>query len=113
MCGEGGVIYLNDQRVITFKVGLCKGTNNLAELMALKPLLILSAKEGVPNIQISGDSLVVVNWMNGTYSLETYSLRPIYEKKQLAQTAFDSISFQHVYREKNVEADGFQKLEFT
>jgi hypothetical protein len=54
LCGSGGVIYLNEH-VISFKAGLCRGANNLAELMALKLLPILSAEKGAQKLQIFGD----------------------------------------------------------
>jgi ribonuclease HI len=104
-----GVIHLDDHHVISFKVGLGRGTNNKAELMALKLLLILSAEKGAQKLQIFDNSLVVVNWMNGTNSLENFNLQPIYEEIQLAQTAFNSLSFHHVYRERNMVADGLLK----
>jgi hypothetical protein len=47
--------------------------------------------------------------MNGTNSLENYKLRPIFEEIQLAQAVFNTLSFQHVYNERNMEDDGLSK----
>ena len=41
-CGAGGIIFLKDDHYFTFKAWLGIGTNNLAELYALKLLLILA-----------------------------------------------------------------------
>ena len=38
VCGVGGILFLKDDHYFTFKVGLGVGTNNLAELFALKLL---------------------------------------------------------------------------
>ena len=46
-----------------------RGTNNFVEHMELKLLLMLVIEKGVQNLQTFGDSLVVVNWINGFFSL--------------------------------------------
>jgi len=110
ICGAGGVIHLDDHHIISFKVGLSRGTINKAKLMALKLPLILSAEKGAQKLQIFGDSLVVVKWKNWTNSLENFNLQPICEGIQLARRALNSLlSFHHVYRERNVVADGLLK----
>ena len=38
LCGAGGILYLKEDHYFTFKVGLGLGTNNLAELYAMKLL---------------------------------------------------------------------------
>ena len=42
LCGAGGILFIKDDHFFTFKAGLGIGTNNLAELYALKLLLILA-----------------------------------------------------------------------
>ena len=42
VCGAGGVLYFSDVHYLTFKAGLGTGTNNSAELCALKLLLTLA-----------------------------------------------------------------------
>jgi hypothetical protein len=46
----------------------------MVELMALKLLITLVAKKGVQHIQSFRDSLVLINWMIGTYELDNYVL---------------------------------------
>ena len=41
------------------------GSNNYAELLALKLLIKLAAEKGVTRYHVFGDSSVVINWMNG------------------------------------------------
>jgi hypothetical protein len=51
---------------------------NIDELMALKLTLFLVVGKDVVKFQIFGDSLVVINWMQGVFSLENLCLRPIF-----------------------------------
>ena len=41
-CGAGGMLFLSDVHFFSFKAGLGLGTNNFAELCALKLLLTLA-----------------------------------------------------------------------
>ena len=50
LCGAGGILFLKVDHFITFKAGLGVGTNNLAELYALKLLLILALDKKISNI---------------------------------------------------------------
>ena len=52
LCGAGGILFLKVDHYITFKAGLGVGTNNLAELYALKLLLILALDKQISNIQV-------------------------------------------------------------
>ena len=42
ICGAGGMLFLSDVHFFSFKAGLGLGTNNFAELCALKLLLTLA-----------------------------------------------------------------------
>ena len=44
ICGARGILYISDEHFFTFSVGLGLGTNNFAELFALKLLIILALK---------------------------------------------------------------------
>ena len=68
LCGAGGMLYLSDH-FFSFKVGLGVGTNNFAELCALKLLLLLARRNSLDKIQIFGDSQLVINWAFGKYRL--------------------------------------------
>jgi ribonuclease HI len=103
--GAEGLHFLRDGHVLEFKAGLGRGTNNLAEFMALKLLIMLVAEKDVHNIQFFGDSLDVINWMNGSCELNNYVLRPIFHDIRLVCPSFDEISFVHIYWERNMEAD--------
>ena len=64
-CGGGALLFLSVTHFFELTVGLGEGTNNYAELLSLKLLLIFAAKKGCQNINIYGDSMNVINWTRG------------------------------------------------
>jgi hypothetical protein len=46
--------------------------------MVLKLLLNMAVENGAQRIQIFDDLQNVVNWLNGTNSLENYNIQPIF-----------------------------------
>ena len=74
LCGAGGILFLKDGHFFTFKAGLGIGTNNLADLYALKLLLILALDKQISKIQVFGDSLLVINWITGKFRIRNLQL---------------------------------------
>lgn len=83
MCGAGGIIFLSEVHLINLKAGLGGGSHNYAELLALKLLMKLAAKKGVTRSHVFGDSLVVLNWMNGKFKMGNLVLSPIFEQMKI------------------------------
>ena len=77
------------------------GTNNFAELMTLKLLLCFAIERNCKKLQVFGDSMVVINWINKTQRCRNSSLDTLYEEFNRILSNFESISFKHVYREPN------------
>ena len=67
ICGAGGMLYISDEHYFSFKASLGIGTNNYAELCALKLLFTLARENHISKIQIFGDSKLVINWDNGKF----------------------------------------------
>ena len=61
MCGGGALLFLSDSHYFTITMGLGVGSNNYAELMSLKLLLIFAIEKGINRLTICGDSLNVIN----------------------------------------------------
>ena len=61
------MLFLSDVHFFSFKAGLGLGTNNFAELCALKLLLYMARRNSLDKIQIFGDSQLVINWAYGKY----------------------------------------------
>jgi ribonuclease HI len=64
MWGGGGCLYINDQHFFLLRAGLGAGTNNFSELLALKLLLLFAVEKGCNTLQVFGDSLLIINWVN-------------------------------------------------
>ena len=60
-CGGGAILYLAENHFFELISGLGEGSNNRAELLSLKLLLIFAAEKGCSNIKFHGDSLNVIN----------------------------------------------------
>jgi hypothetical protein len=88
---------------------LGKRYNNYAELIALKLSLRLAADKGAQKVQVFGDFQLVINWMKGSYQCEDFLLQPILNEILTLQTVFISISYQHIYMERNSWEDGLSK----
>ena len=56
ICGAGGMLYISDEHYFSYKDGLGLGTNNYAELCALKLLLYLARRNSLAKIHIFDDS---------------------------------------------------------
>lgn len=93
--------------VLVDQLGLFLGhcTNNEAEyqalLLGLEKLLSLGATEVVCNL----DSELVVKQLNGQYKVKNANMQAFVERVNKLKKDFTQISFVHVPREKNKEAD--------
>ena len=54
-------------------------------------------------------SLMVIIWMECTFSCENFVLQPIHEEIRASRLEFSSLSFQHIFKERNVHVDLLSK----
>ena len=108
-CGGGAVLFLTDSHFFILSLGLGGGTNNFAELMSLKMLLMFALENGCTALNFLGDSLNVINWINQTQECRHLRLAHILFSIRQLLLRFDSFSCRHVYRENNKEADKASK----
>ena len=66
VCGGGAYLYLSDSHYFSLTMGLGAGTNNFAEIMSLKLLLIFATEKGIKRLTVLGDSMNVINWTKKT-----------------------------------------------
>jgi len=109
VCGGGAVLHLSETHHFTLSMGLGEGTNNFAELMSLKLLLIFALEKGCSTIACFGDSLNVINWVNHTQECRNLRLGNLLSTIRMLMLRFDIITCRHVYRENNIEADRASK----
>ena len=92
---------------------LITGTNNYAELMTLKLLLCFAIERNCRQLQVYGDSMVVIKCMTKIQKCRTTSLDALFEDTTHSLSFFESISFTHVYRDRNKEDDRLSKKGLT
>jgi ribonuclease HI len=80
-------------------------TNNQAEYQALKLGLEEARRQGIQELHVYMDSLLVVNQMRGIFKVKNRDLWPIHDATNLLKKEFRRISFNHVPRELNKLAD--------
>eukprot|EP00253_Pinus_taeda_P008825 PITA_08825 len=107
--GAGICIHLSQDHLLKASVGLGQGTNNYAELAALRLLMCWALKRNLLSIQIFGDSMNVINWVNGNSMCHNQILKSILEDIVSLKSHFTCISFCHIYREHNTTADLLSK----
>ncbi|MDB5177357.1 MAG: fructose-2,6-bisphosphatase, putative phosphoglycerate mutase [Candidatus Saccharibacteria bacterium] len=103
---SGYIIMNSDQHVLN-RGGEYLGitTNNQAEYQAVRLGLEKAMELGLKKIDFRLDSMLVVNQMNGIYTIKNRELWPINERIRDLVSNFESVTFQHVPRENNQLAD--------
>eukprot|EP00253_Pinus_taeda_P026822 PITA_26822 len=108
-CGGGFILHLNENHHFRIKAGLGAGTNNFAELITLRHLLHFALRHHCANINIYGDSQIIINWINGSATCHMHSLSTILHDALELKSAFNHISISQIYREHNRSADKLSK----
>jgi hypothetical protein len=94
---------------LKFKAFMGRGSNNFAELMELKLSLLMDSEKGAQMIQVFGDSLVVINKKEGSFSCDNFILCSIFEDIKVIISIFNSTSLQCIYKEMNIQANALSK----
>ena len=85
------------------KIG--RATNNVAEYRALLLGIERAAALGASELDLVGDSELVVRQVKGEYKVKDATLRELHTEVRRALADFDAWSIRHVRRERNAEAD--------
>jgi ribonuclease HI len=80
-------------------------TNNVAEYRALLLGIELARERGAAEVDLVGDSELVVKQVKGEYRVKDANLRPLHAQVRSALEGFERWSIRHVRREQNAEAD--------
>lgn len=102
-----GVVILdpNGISIVKFSKYLGVRTNNEAEYGALIVGLTLALKNDIKFLQCYLDSELVVNQLNGKYKVKNERLKSLYAKAIALLPQFSKITFVHIPRAENSEAD--------
>lgn len=80
-------------------------TNNVAEYRALLLGIERAAELGASELELVGDSELVVRQVKGEYKVKDAALRELHAEVKRALRRFDEWSIRHVRREQNAAAD--------
>jgi ribonuclease HI len=96
--GDGEVIEERGERIGA-------ATNNVAEYRALLLGIERAAELGASELELIGDSELIVRQVKGEYKVKDPTLRELHTEVKRALRPFESWSIRHVRRAQNAEAD--------
>jgi ribonuclease HI len=102
-----GVVVRNDDGAIVEEVGETIGrtTNNVAEYRALLRGIELASAHGADEVELIGDSELIVRQIEGRYKVKHADMKELHAKAKKMLAGFDSWSIRHVKRAQNADAD--------
>jgi ribonuclease HI len=103
--GYGVRIEQEDGTVVELKESLGLATNNVAEYSGLIAALRWAAAHGISKLHVRADSQLLVKQMQGEYRVKSPGLQPLFEQARGLVRQIGSVSFEHVRRELNQDAD--------
>jgi ribonuclease HI len=109
--GYGAIIRDADDNVIAeLHGGLGVATNNVAEYNGLLAALRWAKEHGHTTVHIKADSLLIVEQMRGRYKVKHPGLQPLHARATLLAHDVGRVSYEHVRRELNKDADRLSNL---
>ena len=85
--------------------GIGETTNNVAEYTAVIEGLALAKELGAGSVTLRSDSLLLISQLTGRYRVKSPHLQPLHRRARSIAAGFERVSFEHVPREENREAD--------
>jgi len=111
LAGWGAYIVDDDGTVLAELSGaLGVATNNVAEYTGLIAALQWAADHDVTALSVKGDSLLIVEQMRGNYKVKNEGLKPLHMKARMLVMQIGNVSFAHVPRDKNKDADRLSNI---
>jgi ribonuclease HI len=103
--GYGVRVEREDGSIVELKEALPLATNNVAEYSGLLAALQWAVAHGITTLHVRSDSLLLVNQMKGQYRVKNPGLQPLYEDARSLVHQIGRVTFEHVRREYNKDAD--------
>jgi ribonuclease HI len=82
-----------------------RATNNVAEYRALLLGIELAAAHGADELELVGDSELIVRQVEGRYKVKDATMKELHAQVKAALQPFARWSIRHVRREQNADAD--------
>jgi probable phosphoglycerate mutase len=90
--------------------GLGVATNNIAEYNGLLAALRYAVQHGHRAVRVKADSELLVKQMRGEYRVKNEGLKPLFLQAIKLVREIGDVTFEHVRREFNKEADRLSNL---
>jgi ribonuclease HI len=104
--GIGAVVYSGEKRKITeISEFIGEATNNQAEYKAVLAALETAKQLGAKEVVMYLDSELVVQQLNQKYKIKNKDLALLFVKIWNLSIGFKKITYHHIFRELNKEAD--------
>ncbi len=102
-----GIVLRDGDGEVLGEVGetIGEATNNVAEYRALLRGIELAAEHGAAELELVGDSELIVRQVEGRYKVKNAGMKELHEEVKRALRKFDSWTIRHVRRENNSDAD--------
>ena len=110
LAGIGAVIYKDKEEIWAGSKFIGVKTNNYSEYSALIFGLKQAIQMEIDHLNVLGDSLLVINQVNGLYKVKSDDLRELHDEVNELKKHFKFIEFNHVYRENNKRADELSNI---
>lgn len=109
--GWGAVIANGTGECVAELMGaLPHATNNVAEYNGLLAALDWCAGHGATAVHVKSDSLLLVQQMRGVFKVKNTGLKPLHGQARLLAYKIGTVTFEHVPREENEDADRLANL---
>ena len=107
-----GVYIVDDagEMVAEIAEGIGVATNNVAEYRGLLAALEWAVERGLTALHVRGDSLLLIQQMRGVYRVKNAGLLPLHRKARDLSARIGHVTFEHVPRDRNKEADRLSNL---
>lgn len=101
----GVVLFEDGKKVKELSKRIGKGTNNIAEWSALIEGLKLARNHGCKELEVRGDSQLIIKQITGMYKVKSGNLIPLFNEARKLCESFEKLDFKWVYREENAYTD--------
>lgn len=108
----GGLAFLENKKIFEFSKQIGPSTNNIAEYTALLEAIrrvkdyLQNSEKKINKIIFYSDSNLMVSQLNGLYKIKNANLALILQSiKDVQNRLRQDVSYEHIPREKNKEAD--------
>jgi ribonuclease HI len=112
-CGAGGIFKTHPSRITKWFINCGAGSNTKAELMGLWATLTLATFWSINQLQILGDSRVIIDWINHKCKLNAVNIECWKQKTMELAKNIKDLSIHHIYRVHNKEVDALSKRALT